>query len=109
MSACMLVNSRDAESRHWHSLHRLPYVMLWSDCHRMSASQPVWLRRQISAKVAFEVMYAAANEGLLKNPKAVAAMSRSNEDLMEYIESQMWLPGAPCASCHAVQRISMMQ
>lgn len=39
-------------------------------------------------------MYAAANEGLLKNPKAVAAMSRSNEDLMEYIESKMWQPGA---------------
>lgn len=39
-------------------------------------------------------MYAAANEGLLKNPRAVAAMSRSNEELMEYIESKMWQPGA---------------
>lgn len=53
----------------------------------------VILYRAISAKVAFEVMYAASRDGLLKSPKAVAAMSASNEALMNYIESSMWQPG----------------
>lgn len=54
---------------------------------------PVSSIRQISAKVAFEVMYAASRGGLLKSPKAVAAMSTSNEALMAYIETSMWQPG----------------
>jgi len=71
----------------------LPAMVPDRDLARGYIYPPVSSIRQISAKVAFEVMYAAANEGLLKNPKAVAAMSRSNEDLMEYIESKMWQPG----------------
>lgn len=54
---------------------------------------PVSSIRDISAKVAFEVMYAASREGLLKSPKAIAAMSHSNEALMTLIHSSMWQPG----------------
>jgi hypothetical protein len=46
--------------------------------------------RDISARVTFEVMYQAMEEGLVKNPRAIREFESSNESLMDWIVSNMY-------------------
>lgn len=56
--------------------------------------------RDISARVTFEVMYQAMEEGLVKNPRAIREFESSNESLMDWIVSNMyWCAGQGCTRC----------
>jgi hypothetical protein len=56
--------------------------------------------RDISARVTFEVMYQAMEEGLVKNPRAIREFESSNESLMDWIVSNMyWCAGQGRTRC----------
>jgi hypothetical protein len=62
----------------------------------------IWCNcRDISARVTFEVMYQAMEEGLVKSPRAIREFESSNESLMDWIVSNMyWCAGRGCTDAH---------
>jgi hypothetical protein len=59
-------------------------------------------RREISARVAFDVMYCAMEEGNLRNPRAVHALAESDEELLNYIRRHMFYPRYTRQGCHCM-------
>ena len=76
------------------------------ECHTTAIAQLVHTfvircaGRDISARVTFEVMYQAMEEGLVKNPRAIREFESSNESLMDWIVSNMYWCAGRAAPMH---------